>query len=306
MRFDVTILGCGAALPLPGRNPTAQVVNVHEKQFLLDCGEGTQMAMRHHKVRLMRIDHIAISHMHGDHYLGLPGLISTFSLFGREKDLHIYGPARLKEVLDLHQEVGESWLDFKVHFHPTTTDGPVVLFEDATVQLESFPVRHRIPTTGFILREKPKEPGIRKDWVKRFNLEPSEILTLKKGEDVVRRDGTVISSASACYPQLASRSYGYAADTNYWTPIAKSVAGVNLLYHEATFDDRLKARAKKTFHSTATQAAKIARDAEVGQLVLGHVSARYTSMEVHLKEAKAVFDATVMAKDGMVLSVPFM
>lgn len=303
MRFDVTILGCGAALPLPGRNPTAQVVNVHEKQFLLDCGEGTQMALRHHKIRMMRIDHIAISHLHGDHYLGLPGLISTYNLFGREKDLHIYGPPRLKEVLDLHQAVGEGWFDFKVHFHPTQTEAPEVLFEDATVKLESFPVRHRIPTTGFILREKEREPGIRRTWVSRHELVPTEILSLKKGKDVHRQDGTVILAKDACHAAPLPKSYAFAADTKYWASVAGFVSGVDLLYHEATFDDKMKSRAEKTFHSTATQAARIAKEAEVGQLILGHLSARYASGDLHLMQAKEIFSNVMLAKDGLVVNV---
>jgi len=299
----VTILGCGAALPLPGRNPTAQVVNVHEKQFLLDCGEGTQIALRHARVRMMRVDHIAISHLHGDHYLGLPGLISTFNLLGRTRALHVYGPPKLEQVLALHQEVGEGRLDFPLHFHPTQTETKQVLFEDKTVVLESFPVRHRIPTTGFILREKPKEPGVKREWVRKHNLVPSEILALKRGEDVVRPGGSTLAFAEACHPVPAPRSYAFAADTKYWTAVAEFVKGADLLYHEATFDEAMKARAEKTFHSTATQAAKVARDAEVGQLIIGHVSARYESAELHLEQARKVFPNVVAASDGQVIPV---
>ena len=303
MRFEVHILGCGAALPLPGRNPTAQVVNVHEKQFLLDCGEGTQIALRKERIRMMRIDHICISHLHGDHYLGLPGLVSTFNLLGRTRPLHIYGPNRLKEVLNLHQEVGEGRLDFPLHFHPTSSEEPQVLFEDGSVQLESFPVKHRIPTTGFLLREKEREPGVKRDWVRRHDLVPSEILALKRKEDVVRGDGTRIAYAEACHPVPAVRSYAFAADTRYWEPLAEFIRGVDLLYHEATFDEAMKARAEKTFHSTARQAARIAERAGVGRLVLGHVSARYDRFDSLLEEARAVFPETVMAEDGMMLEV---
>lgn len=299
----MTILGCGAALPLPGRNPTAQVVNVHEKQFLLDCGEGTQIALRHARVRMMRVDHIAISHLHGDHYLGLPGLISTFNLLGRTRALHVYGPPKLEQVLALHQEVGEGRLDFPLHFHPTQTETKQILFEDKTVVLESFPVRHRIPTTGFILREKPKEPGVKREWVRKHNLVPSEILALKRGEDVVRPGGATLAFAEACHPVPAPRSYAFAADTKYWTAVAEFVKGADLLYHEATFDEAMKARAEKTYHSTATQAAKVARDAEVGQLIIGHVSARYESAELHLEQARKVFPNVVAASDGQVIPV---
>ena len=300
----MTILGCGAALPLPGRNPTAQVVNLHEKQFLLDCGEGTQIALRHARVRMMRIDHIAISHLHGDHYLGLPGLVSTFNLLGRTRALHIYGPPPLKDVLDLHQEVGEGRLDFPLHFHPTQTEAPEVLFEDKTLQLESFPVKHRIPTTGFILREKAKEPGVKRECVRQWDLVPSEILALKRGEDVLRDNGDRIEHSEACHPVPSPRSYAYAADTKYWTSTVEAVKGVNLLYHEATFDDALKARAEKTYHSTASQAAKVAKEAGVGQLVIGHISARYDSPELHLEQAAALFPQVVAASDGLVLQVP--
>lgn len=303
MRFEVHILGCGAALPLPGRNPTAQVVNVHEKQFLLDCGEGTQIALRKERIRMMRIDHICISHLHGDHYLGLPGLVSTFNLLGRTRPLHIYGPNRLKEVLDLHQEVGEGRLDFPLHFHPTSSEEPQVLFEDGSVQLESFPVKHRIPTTGFLLREKEREPGVKRDWVRRHDLVPSEILALKRKEDVVRGDGTRIAYAEACHPVPAARSYAFAADTRYWEPLAEFIRGVDLLYHEATFDEAMKDRAEKTSHSTARQAARMAERAGVGRLVLGHVSARYDCFDTLLEESRRVFPETVMAEDGMMLEV---
>ena len=296
-------MGCGAALPLPGRNPTAQVINVHEKQFLFDCGEGTQIALRSKRIRMMRIDHICISHLHGDHYFGLPGLISTFNLLGRTRSLNVYGPPRLKEILDLHLEAGEGRLGFPLHFHKTTLDGPQVLFEDGSLQLESFPVRHRIPTTGFLLREKPREPGVRREWVRDHALVPSEILALKRGEDVVRGDGNMIPCAEACHPVPKTRSYAFAADTRYWEAVAKHVHGVDLLYHEATFGSSMKKRAEKTYHSTATQAARIAKMAEVGRLVIGHVSARYSTFDALLEEARQVFPETVLAEDGMRLDV---
>ena len=253
---------------------------------------------------MMRIDHIAISHLHGDHYLGLPGLIATFNLLGRVRDLHVYGPPRLKEVLDLHREVGEGHFDFKVCFHPTQADCAEVLFEDDTVRLESFPVRHRIPTTGFILREQPREPGVRREVVRSRALVPSEILQLKKGRDVTRSNGETIRFDEACHPVPPGRSYAFAADTKYWQSVVEAVRGVDLLYHEATFTEAMKSRAAKTFHSTAAQAARVAAEAEVGRLVLGHLSARYADSEAHLEEARANFPNTVAASDGLVLSIP--
>ena len=303
MRFEVHILGCGAALPLPGRNPTAQLINVHEKQFLFDCGEGTQIALRNTRIRMMRIDHICISHLHGDHYLGLPGLVSTFNLLGRTRPLHVYGPPKLKSILDLHQEAGEGRLDFPLHVHATSMEGPEVLFEDASVRLESFPVRHRIPTTGFLLREMPKEPGVKRDWVRRHDLIPSEILALKRGEDVIRENGEVIPFAEACHPVPKPRSYAFAADTRYWESVAEFVKGVDVLYHEATFGQAMKQRAEKTFHSTATQAGRIAAKAEVGRLIIGHISARYTDFDELLAEARSEFPRTALAEDGMQVDV---
>lgn len=297
------ILGCGAALPLPGRNPTAQVVNVHEKQFLLDCGEGTQIALRNERVRMMRIDHIAISHLHGDHYLGVFGLLATFSLLGRTRALRIYGPPGLQSLIALHEAHSETVRGYPLEFHETSLDGPRVLFEDDSVKLESFPVRHRIPTTGFVLREQPREPGVKREWVRKWGLVPTEILALKKGRDVCRPDGTVIHHAEACHPVPKPRSYAFAADTRYWERVAEWVNGVDLLYHEATFDGKLKDRANKTFHSTATQAARIAQLAGVGRLVIGHASARYSGAEELLEEARATFPNTVAASDGLILEV---
>lgn len=297
------ILGCGAALPLPGRNPTAQVVNVHEKQFLLDCGEGTQIALRHSRIRMMRIDHICISHLHGDHYFGLFGLLSTFNLLGRTRALKVYGPPALEGLVKAHEAANETVRGYPIDFKVTNTDAPEVLFEDGTVTLESFPVKHRIPTTGFLLREQPKEPGVKREWVRKHALELTEILALKRGEDVVRSDGTTVAFADACHAPPAPRSYAFAADTRYWEKVAEAVDGVDLLYHEATFGHQMKERATKTFHSTAAQAGRIAAKAGVGQLVIGHISARYEGAEELVEEARTKFANTIAAHDGLVITV---
>ena len=298
------ILGCGAALPLPGRNPTAQLVNVHEKQFLLDCGEGTQIALKQPRIRMMRIEHIAISHLHEDHYFGLPGLLSTFNLLGRTKPLRVYGPEGLEEIIKQHERLSGTVRSYPISFHVTSVEAPEVLFEDGTVRLESFPVRHRIPTTGFLIREQPREPGVKREVVRKMQLVPTEVLALKRGEDVQRADGTRIAFDEACHPVPPARSYGFAADTRYWEKVAEWVRGVDLLYHEATFGSPLKAQAVRTFHSTAEQAARIALKAGVGKLIIGHVSARYEGAEQLLDEAQAVFPNTVAAVDGMVLEIP--
>jgi len=252
---------------------------------------------------MMRIDHIAISHLHGDHYFGLFGLLSTFNLLGRTRALNLYGPPLLQELISAQEAAGEMLRAYPLHFHATSTDAPAVLFEDATVRLESFPVRHRIPTTGFILREKPKEPGVKRAWVADWNLQPTEILSLKRGEDVLREDGTLIPFAEACHAPPPPRSYAFAADTRYWAKVADWVRGVDLLYHEATFLHAMKDRAEKTFHTTALQAGRMAKEANVGRLVIGHISARYEGPGLLLEEARSVFPDTVAAEDGLVLEV---
>jgi len=304
LRFEVHILGCGAALPLPGRNPTAQLVNVHEKQFLLDCGEGTQLALRHPRIRMMRIDHVAISHLHGDHYLGLFGLLSTFSLLGRERALHVYGPPELEGLIAAHERASQTVRGYPLEFYPTSMAGPDVLFEDESVKLESFPVRHRIDTTGFLLREQPRERGVKREWVRKYGLVPSEVLALKRGEEVRREDGLRIGPEEACRPAPKPRSYAYSADTRYWERVADWVNGVDLLYHEATFAAAMKDRATKTFHSTAEQAARLALKAGVGRLIIGHTSARYSGAAELLDEARAIFPETMAAEDGLVVEVP--
>lgn len=252
----------------------------------------------------MRIDHIAISHLHGDHYLGLFGLLSSFSLLGRTRALNLYGPPELESLVLAHEKAGESVRGYPLNFKATQTETPELLFEDGSVSLESFPVRHRIPTTGFLLREKPKEPGVKREWIRDWNLSLTEILALKRGEDVDRPDGTTILFSKACHRPPEPRSYAFAADTRYWEKVAEWVQGVSLLYHEATFDAAMKDRAVKTYHSTAVQAARIAAQAKVRQLVIGHVSARYENADALLEEAQEVFPNTVAACDGLVLEVP--
>lgn len=252
---------------------------------------------------MMRIDHIAISHLHGDHYFGLFGLLSTYNLLGRTRALNVYGPSALQQLIAAQEAAGETVRGYPLHFHATSTEAPSVLFEDATVRLESFPVRHRIPTTGFLIREKQKEPGVKRAWVSQWDLQPTEILTLKKGEDVHREDGTVIPFSEACHAPPLPRSYAFAADTKYWTQVVEWVRGVDLLYHEATFLQAMKDRAEKTYHTTALQAARLAKEAGVGRLVIGHISARYEGPELHLEEARSVFPETMAAEDGLVLEV---
>ena len=307
MRFDVTVLGCAAALPSVGRNTTAQLLNIHEKRFLVDCGETTQVALRAgvggESLRMMRIDRVFISHLHGDHFLGLPGLIATFNLMGRTRALTVYGPPDLERLMLLHQEVSGTRLNYPLQFVSTSTEAVTLLWEDSTVEIHSFPAKHRIPTTGFIFREKRREPGVRHAAVRDLGLKPSEILRLKKRLDVVREDGQTISWMDVCVESPEPRSYAFAADTMYWERVVDAVQGVDLLYHEATFMARHKPLAIKTYHTTTVQAAKVATRAGVGRLLVGHVSARYKNSPEVLAEVQAGFPHSEMARDGVTYSV---
>jgi ribonuclease Z len=309
VRFDVTVLGCAAALPSLNRLTTAQLINIHEKRFLVDCGEGTQVALRKKssklQYRMMRIDHVFISHLHGDHYLGLPGLISTYNLMGRTRPLRIYGPPELEGLMRLHNQVSGAHLNYDLHFVSTQTQERTLLWEDATLEIYSFPVKHRIATTGFLFKEKEREPGVSHHAVRDLGLEPSEILQLKKRQDLVRSDGTVLAWSSVCTEPAPPRSYAFSADTMYWERVVDAVQGVDLLYHEATFMAHHKALAVKTYHSTTLQAAKVAMKAGVGRLLVGHLSARYKDAEAVLAEIVEGFPKAELARDGVTYSVPF-
>jgi ribonuclease Z len=307
VRFDVTVLGCAAALPSVGRNTTAQLVNIHEKRFLVDCGETTQVALRAgingDSLRMMRIDRVFISHLHGDHYLGLPGLIATFNLMGRTRALTVYGPPDLERLMLLHQEVSGARLNYPLNFVGTSMDVPVLLWEDASVEVHSFPVKHRIPTTGFLFREKRREPGVKHFEVKALSLTPSEILHLKKRQDVLRSNGQTLAWEEICVESPPSRSYAFAADTLYWERVVEAVQGVDLLYHEATFMAHHKALAVKTYHSTTTQAANVAAAAGVRRLLIGHLSARYKDVRAVIDEVRLGFADAELARDGVTYSI---
>jgi ribonuclease Z len=307
VRFDVTVLGCAAALPSVGRNTTAQLVNIHEKRFLVDCGETTQVALRAgingDSLRMMRIDRVFISHLHGDHYLGLPGLIATFNLMGRTRALTIYGPPDLERLMLLHQEVSGARLNYPLNFVATSVDAPVLLWEDASVEVHSFPVKHRIPTTGFLFREKRREPGVKHEKVKALRLTPSEILHLKKRQDVLRSNGQTLVWEEICVESPPARSYAFAADTLYWERVVEAVQGVDLLYHEATFMAHHKALAVKTYHSTTAQAANVAAAAGVRRLLIGHLSARYKDVCAVIDEVRLGFTNAELARDGVTYSI---
>jgi len=296
--FEVTVLGCSSALPTAQRHPTAQLINIAERYFLVDCGEGTQMQLRRYHFRIQRINHILISHLHGDHYFGLVGLLSSMHLLGRTATLHLYHPPGLKEIIELQMRYSGTELAYGIDYREHQP-GTQLLFEDKLLEVHGFPLNHRIPCTGFLFREKPRPFSIDKQKAEQYKVPFSQMSQLKEGRDAVLNDGTVIPNHLVTKGQNRSRSYGFCSDTCYDPAVVEQVKGVDLLYHEATFTDEMLERAKQTFHSTAREAGQVALEAGVRQLVIGHFSARYTDTEPLLAEARAVFPNTLAAADGL-------
>ena len=302
MQFQVTILGCGAATPTSRHKPTAQVVNVHEKHFLIDCGEGTQMQLRKFKVKMQRIQAIFISHLHGDHFFGLIGLLSTYNLLGRKTPLTIYGPSGLEEVIRLQFKVSDSYFEYELNFVETQDEEKQLIFEDDTLRVFSFPLKHRIPCTGFLFEEKERKRNIEKWALLEFKLQPSEILLLKKGINV-ERENEIILFEKVTSPSAPIRRYAYCSDTAYDERIVPNIMNSDLVYHETTFLAEDAERAKKTFHSTTIQAATIAKMANAKKLVVGHYSSRYSEDEMFKTEAMTVFPNTEIANEGIVFDL---
>ncbi len=303
MNFEVTILGSGAAVPTLRRNPTSQYVVCNDRHILIDCGEGTQMQIRNYGIRFQRLTHILISHLHGDHFFGLVGLLSTMHLMGRDKGITVYGPKELESIVKSQLEIGGAKLDFDLQFVATDSKIPQLIFEDKLIEIHSFPLKHRIPTTGFLIREKAKEFNLNSEAIKGSGLKIEHFHLLKKGEDVLDEDGQIFRFKDYTFPPKASYSYAFCSDTKYDLSIVPYVKDVSVLYHEATFTEKDSERAKATFHSTAAQAADIAKRANVGKLYLGHLSARYESTAAHLSEAGKFFDNTEVVEDGMKFTI---
>jgi len=297
--FSVTVLGSGAALPTANRNLSGQLVVIANQYLLIDCGEGTQIQLRKNKISIQRIDHVFISHLHGDHFYGLIGLLSTMHLLGRTKPIHIYAHEGLKKTIEVQLEVSYSKLSYQLNFHNLKNESGVVLVENKHFCVESIKLKHSIPCSGFLIREVEKPRNILKEAIEKYNIPVKDRAGIKKGEDFQTSAGTVIKNEEITRDPAKIRSFAYCSDTAYSERILENIAGVNLLYHEATFMEDKKARAKETYHSTAAQAAEIAKKAEVAQLLLGHFSARYKKMDLFLKEAKAVFENVRLAEDGI-------
>ena len=302
-KFEVNILGCGSALPTTRHFASSQVINIREKLFMVDCGEGAQLQLRRSKLKFTRLNHIFISHLHGDHCFGLMGLISTFGLLGRTAALHIYAHEDLEKLLAPHLEFFCKGMTYDVVFHAIDPTKAAIIYDDRSVSVSTIPLKHRIPTCGFLFQEKKTPNHIIRDMVDFYQIPVFELNRIKNGEDYVTPEGVVVPNSRLTTPSAPARSYAYCSDTICLRNILPQIKGVDLLFHEGTFAQCDAARAKETFHTTAQQAAEIARDAEAKQLVIGHFSARYEDESVLLKEAQAVFPNTLLAKENLRITI---
>lgn len=300
--MKLTILGCYAATPRSFTNPSSQVLEINNHKFLIDCGEGTQVELRRNKIKFSRIQHIFISHLHGDHFYGLVGLISTFRLLNRETDLHVYGPKGIKEIITLQLKLANSWTNYQLYFHELQSKEPEVLFEDDKVSVETIPLKHRIYTNGFLFKEKPGERKLLINEAVNYNIDVSLYQSLKLGKDVVSEDGKVIPNALVTSPPDPPKSYAYCSDTVFDVEIIEQIKDTTVLYHESTFLEENIDLAFPTKHSTAIQAATIAKEAGVKKLILGHFSTRYGDIAPFKGEAMTVFKNTDLADDGKVFT----
>ncbi len=296
--MKLNILGCYSATPRTFTNPTSQVLEINNHLFLIDCGEGTQVQLRKNKIKFSRIKHIFISHLHGDHYFGLAGLISTFRLLTREADLHIYAPKGLKEVITLQMKLSDSWTNFRLIFHDLKSKESELIFEDDKVEVHTIPLKHRIYTNGFLFKEKQGERKLDMNAAQETNIDIAYYRKLKQGFDVENKEGKLIKNESVTYDPIKPKSYAFCSDTMFSESIIPLINNVDVLYHESTFLEQHAHLAEPTKHCTAKQAARIAKDANVGTLLLGHYSTRYDGIEGFKGEAQEIFQNTLLADDG--------
>lgn len=301
--FKVHILGCGSALPTLRHNPSSQVVEIREKQFMIDCGEGTQTQIRRSRVGFNKVMAIFISHIHGDHCFGLIGMLSSFGLLGRTMPLSIYGPKELGPILDTLLTTFCNDFDYEIKFHAVDTTRQEVVYEDRSLTVETIPLKHRLPCAGYLFREKPTLPHIRRDMIDFYRIPISQINNIKNGASWTDEEGNLIPNSRLTRPADPPRSYAYCSDTCYQPGLADRLKGVTCLYHESTYADEDEDKAQKYFHSTARQAAMVARDAGVGRLLLGHYSSKYNTEDVLLQQAKEVFAESSLTSEGMVVTL---
>ena len=301
--FNINILGCGSALPTTRHLATSQIVDLRDKLYMIDCGEGTQVQMRRMRVRFGRLAHIFISHLHGDHCFGLPGLISTLGMLGRTGELVVHGPKEVETYLRPVMDLFCRGMEFEVRFNPVDTRSHSLVMEDRSLSVYSIPLKHRIPTCGYLFAEKPKEAHIIREMTDFYQVPVRCMKDIKQGQDYVTPEGEVVPNSRLTRPAAPPKRYAFCSDTAYNRSIIPIIGGADLLYHEATFAECDLARAKETFHSTARQAAEIARDAHVKRLVIGHYSARYEDLSELHREAEAVFPGTILGNEGTVIPV---
>ncbi|MCX8080879.1 MAG: ribonuclease Z [Bacteroidia bacterium] len=301
--FEVTVLGTSSATPAYGRMPSAQVVNFHQRVFLIDCGEGVQLQLRKYHFSIQKIERIFISHLHGDHFFGLFGLLGSMQLLGRKKELYLYAPEPLKDILSQIWAVSDTKLEFELIFNPLAGSSSWCVFEDDQISIHAFPVVHRIQCFGFIFKEKKLPGKIIKEKIKNFRLLPYQYEWLKWGKEVVTESGELLNPKDFVLPGPKPRSYIYCADTLYSPDLSKWFDAPNLIYHEATFHETHADRAAKTFHSTASQAARMAKHCNAKCLLIGHFSARYKDIDILLEEARKIFPDTLAAKEGLTIPV---
>lgn len=302
-KFELHILGCGSAVPTTRHFPTSQVLNLRDKLFMIDCGEGAQLQFRKSHLKFARLNRIFISHLHGDHCFGLPGLLSTLDLLGRTAELHIYSPCGLKTLLDPFLTLFNHEMGYPIIFHEFDTKESSLIYEDRSMTVTTIPLCHRIPCCGFLFAEKPLPNHILREMVDFYQVPVYELNRIKNGADYVTPEGETIPNARLTTPAAPPRRYAYCSDTLYQPSVAAQVEGVDLLFHEATFAESDAVRARETFHTTASQAASIAREAGVSRLLIGHFSARYDDESQLLKEAAALFPSVSLAREGLCVQI---
>lgn len=301
--FKVHILGCGSALPTLRHNPSSQVVEIRGKFFMVDCGEGTQTQLRRSKIKFTKINAVFISHAHGDHCFGLIGMISTFGMLGRTAPLHVYAPSGLREIMKKQIEYFCNGFEYEVIFHDVDTSANKIIYEDRSLSVETVPLSHRMPCSGYIFREKPTLPHILRDMADYYNVPVSQFNNIKNGADWIDNEGNIIPYTRLTKPSVPARSYAYCSDTRYMPELHEYLKGVNVLYHESTYLNEDEGMARQFFHSTASQAAQVASDAGVNTLVLGHYSARYNDESILLSEAKEIFPNSILSDEGLTIDI---
>ncbi len=303
MPFKITILGSSSAIPTTKRSLTAHLINHDERFFLVDCGEGTQLQLRRYKIRFSRINHIFISHLHGDHVFGLFGLLSTFSLLGRKVPLHLYAHPNLEKLLQHHFNFFNEKLSFEIIYHPINSKVSELIYDDKKLTVTTIPLRHRVPCVGFLFKEKQKPNNIIKEKIQQYNLTIKDIIAIKEGADFITSDGQIIPNSELTIPAPPTRSYAYCTDTRVIEKNITLLENIDVLYHETTFLDEDKDLARATYHSSVSDVANLAKEAKIKKLVIGHFSTRYKNEIQFLEQAQKIFPDTILAEDGLTIEI---